>query len=46
MQRTGLEWLHRMAQEPGRLTARYLRDDLPFFGLLMLESYRQGRDAR
>ncbi len=46
MQRTGLEWLHRMAQEPGRLTTRYLRDDLPFFGLLMLESYRQGRDAR
>lgn len=43
MQRTGLEWLHRMSQEPKRLTARYLRDDLPFFGLLMLESYRQGR---
>ena len=44
MQRTCLEWLHRMTQEPGRLTARYLRDDLPFFGLLMLESYRQGRE--
>lgn len=44
MQRTGLEWLHRMAQEPKRLTTRYLRDDLPFFGLLMLESYRQGRE--
>lgn len=43
MQRTGLEWLHRMTQEPKRLTTRYLRDDLPFFGLLMLESYRQGR---
>jgi N-acetylglucosaminyldiphosphoundecaprenol N-acetyl-beta-D-mannosaminyltransferase len=44
MQRTGLEWLHRMTQEPKRLATRYLRDDLPFFGLLMLESYRQGRD--
>jgi N-acetylglucosaminyldiphosphoundecaprenol N-acetyl-beta-D-mannosaminyltransferase len=44
MQKTGLEWLHRMTQEPKRLTTRYLRDDLPFFGLLMLESYRQGRD--
>lgn len=45
MQSTGLEWLHRMAQEPKRLTRRYLRDGLPFFSLLMLESYRQGRDA-
>ncbi|MEM6293204.1 MAG: WecB/TagA/CpsF family glycosyltransferase [Myxococcota bacterium] len=44
MQRTGLEWMHRMVQEPGRLTRRYLKDDLPFFGLLMLESFRQGRD--
>lgn len=43
MQRSGLEWLHRMTQEPKRLSTRYLRDDLPFFGLLMLESYRQGR---
>ncbi len=30
MQRTGLEWLHRMAQEPERLARRYLVDDLPF----------------
>ena len=30
MQRSGLEWLHRLAQEPGRLARRYLIDDLPF----------------
>jgi N-acetylglucosaminyldiphosphoundecaprenol N-acetyl-beta-D-mannosaminyltransferase len=30
MRRAGLEWLHRLAQEPGRLTRRYLLDDLPF----------------
>jgi N-acetylglucosaminyldiphosphoundecaprenol N-acetyl-beta-D-mannosaminyltransferase len=30
LQRLGLEWCHRMAQEPGRLAARYLVKDLPF----------------
>lgn len=30
MQRAGLEWAHRLAQEPGRLARRYLADDLPF----------------
>jgi N-acetylglucosaminyldiphosphoundecaprenol N-acetyl-beta-D-mannosaminyltransferase len=30
MQRVGLEWLHRMLQEPDRLARRYLVDDLPF----------------
>jgi N-acetylglucosaminyldiphosphoundecaprenol N-acetyl-beta-D-mannosaminyltransferase len=29
MQQTGLEWLHRLAQEPRRLARRYLVDDLP-----------------
>ena len=29
MQRSGLEWLHRMVQEPGRLIRRYLVDNLP-----------------
>jgi len=28
--RTGLEWLFRLAQEPGRLGRRYLIEDLPF----------------
>jgi N-acetylglucosaminyldiphosphoundecaprenol N-acetyl-beta-D-mannosaminyltransferase len=30
MQRSGLEWIHRLWQEPSRLARRYLRDDLPF----------------
>jgi N-acetylglucosaminyldiphosphoundecaprenol N-acetyl-beta-D-mannosaminyltransferase len=30
MQRVGLEWVHRMGQEPGRLIRRYLIDDIPF----------------
>jgi len=35
MQRTGLEWLHRLAQEPRRLGSRYLVRNLPFtLGLL------------
>jgi exopolysaccharide biosynthesis WecB/TagA/CpsF family protein len=35
MSRLGLEWLHRLMQEPGRLTKRYLVDDLPFFWLIL-----------
>jgi N-acetylglucosaminyldiphosphoundecaprenol N-acetyl-beta-D-mannosaminyltransferase len=30
MQRSGLEWLHRLWQEPERLFRRYLLDDAPF----------------
>lgn len=30
VQRTGLEWLHRLLQEPGRLAGRYLGRNLPF----------------
>jgi N-acetylglucosaminyldiphosphoundecaprenol N-acetyl-beta-D-mannosaminyltransferase len=30
LQRLGLEWIHRMAQEPGRLFRRYILHDLPF----------------
>ena len=30
IRRSGLEWGFRLAQEPGRLTERYLRHDLPF----------------
>ena len=30
IQRIGLEWFHRMLQEPGRLGGRYLRRNLPF----------------
>jgi N-acetylglucosaminyldiphosphoundecaprenol N-acetyl-beta-D-mannosaminyltransferase len=34
MQRAGLEWTHRLSQEPQRLARRYLVDDLPFALLL------------
>jgi len=30
MQKAGLEWLHRLAQEPRRLAKRYLLEGLPF----------------
>jgi N-acetylglucosaminyldiphosphoundecaprenol N-acetyl-beta-D-mannosaminyltransferase len=30
MRKMGIEWVHRMMQDPGRLTKRYLVDDLPF----------------
>lgn len=30
MQQTGLEWIHRLSQEPKRLARRYLVDGLPF----------------
>ncbi|MBV9213155.1 MAG: FkbM family methyltransferase [Actinobacteria bacterium] len=35
MRRFGLEWLHRLRQEPRRLARRYLVDGLPF-GVLLL----------
>jgi len=34
MQILGLEWVHRLAQEPRRLAKRYLVHDLPFAGRL------------
>ena len=37
MQKHGLEWLHRMVQDPRRLARRYLIEDLPFFWLLFKE---------
>ncbi|MEL7532291.1 MAG: WecB/TagA/CpsF family glycosyltransferase [Bacteroidota bacterium] len=33
----GLEWLHRIFQEPGRMLKRYFVDDLPYFYLLWLQ---------
>jgi len=35
LQRVGLEWMHRLVQEPGRLARRYLVDGVPF-GLALL----------
>lgn len=45
IQRIGMEWLHRMFQEPGRLWKRYLVQDRLFFSLLfkaLLRSKKQG----
>ncbi|HYE03610.1 MAG TPA: WecB/TagA/CpsF family glycosyltransferase [Phycisphaerales bacterium] len=35
MRRIGLEWVHRLAQEPGRLARRYLVDGVPFAARLL-----------
>ena len=43
MQRSGLEWLWRLAQEPRRLWKRYLIDDLPFLWLVGVEALRRVR---
>jgi N-acetylglucosaminyldiphosphoundecaprenol N-acetyl-beta-D-mannosaminyltransferase len=37
MQRAGLEWLFRLAQEPRRLWRRYLNEDVAFFRLVWRE---------
>ncbi|MGH7280131.1 MAG: WecB/TagA/CpsF family glycosyltransferase, partial [Polyangiaceae bacterium] len=34
MSRVGLEWLHRLAQEPGRMSRRYLLRDPKFLGIV------------
>ena len=34
MQKLGLEWVHRLWQEPGRLARRYLIDGLPFAAVM------------
>lgn len=42
MQRSGLEWLHRLAQEPRRLCKRYLVHGFPFAAALLVSSvYRR-----
>ena len=43
MQSVGLEWLHRLVQEPRRLAHRYLVDDLPFAVRLLATSWRVRR---
>ncbi len=40
MQRLGLEWIHRLLQEPRRLARRYLVDDLPFVFKLFASALR------
>jgi N-acetylglucosaminyldiphosphoundecaprenol N-acetyl-beta-D-mannosaminyltransferase len=41
MRRTGLEWVHRLMQEPRRLTRRYLLDGIPFLIRLLAASARR-----
>lgn len=38
IQNSGLEWVHRLVQEPRRLTRRYLVDGIPFAIELMISS--------
>ena len=45
IQRLGLEWTHRLAQEPRRLARRYLVDGLPFAARLLASSALQRRHA-
>jgi N-acetylglucosaminyldiphosphoundecaprenol N-acetyl-beta-D-mannosaminyltransferase len=40
-QRLGLEWLHRLAQEPRRLARRYLVEGFPFLARLLSVSLRR-----
>jgi N-acetylglucosaminyldiphosphoundecaprenol N-acetyl-beta-D-mannosaminyltransferase len=43
MQRLGLEWLYRLAQEPGRLLRRYATTNVRFARLVAAEWVRQRR---
>lgn len=45
MQKGGLEWLYRMAQEPGRLAKRYAVTN-PLFVYLLLKAYLQKKFLR
>jgi len=45
IQRFGLEWSYRLAQEPRRLWRRYVVDDMPMFGRLMLDTLRAEQDS-
>lgn len=40
-QKIGLEWAYRMVQDPKRLVRRYLRDDLPYAGLMFLNAVKR-----
>ena len=43
MQRVGLEWVHRLVQEPRRLTSRYLIRNLPYTVRLLWSALRADR---
>jgi N-acetylglucosaminyldiphosphoundecaprenol N-acetyl-beta-D-mannosaminyltransferase len=46
MQRCGLEWLHRLAQEPRRLARRYLVDGIPFLLRVLAHSAARRGEPR
>lgn len=45
MQRSGLEWAHRLVSEPRRLAGRYLRHDAPFAFRLLATAVLAGRTS-
>jgi len=46
MRKYGLEWIHRLLQEPGRLTHRYVVVGIPFASVLLLRSAAKGMAVR
>jgi N-acetylglucosaminyldiphosphoundecaprenol N-acetyl-beta-D-mannosaminyltransferase len=46
MQRSGLEWLHRLMQEPRRLWRRYLVGNSAFIWLVIRERLRRGNNRQ
>lgn len=46
MQVSGLEWIHRLCQEPRRLFKRYIMNGLPFAGKLLTKSSVKGLGNR
>lgn len=40
----GLEWFHRLLQDPGRLWKRYLIRDMPFFWLVLMQKFGRYRN--
>lgn len=44
MQRFGLEWFHRFAQEPRRLWKRYLVGNARFLGITLAERFKRSKD--
>lgn len=46
LQRLGLEWVHRLWQEPRRLFRRYVIDDIPFAAALFASALRVRLSAR
>lgn len=43
-QKSGLEWVHRLLSDPGRLAKRYARDAFALPGLLMSDALQHRRD--